>query len=78
MNLVSTNGTYLNWERLKRGSSKFEAKLRHGDIISLAAPPQHGNVILLNLDDIAWNFDMIMRALIISLIRTSFLVFEFL
>lgn len=38
---TSTNGTYLNWERLKRGSSKFEAKLRHGDIISLAAPPQH-------------------------------------
>ncbi|XP_021748143.1 putative protein tag-278 isoform X1 [Chenopodium quinoa] len=38
---TSTNGSYLNWERLKRGSSKFEAKLCHGDIISLAAPPQH-------------------------------------
>lgn len=38
---TSTNGTYLNWERLKRGSSKVEAKLCHGDIVSLAAPPQH-------------------------------------
>ncbi|KAL2892378.1 Myosin-1 [Bienertia sinuspersici] len=38
---TSTNGTFLNWEKLKRGSSKFEAKLRHGDIVSLAAPPQH-------------------------------------
>ncbi|KAH9627441.1 hypothetical protein KSS87_006132 [Heliosperma pusillum] len=38
---TSTNGTYLNWERLKRGNTKFEAKLRHGDIISFAAPPQH-------------------------------------
>ncbi|KAK9742849.1 hypothetical protein RND81_03G200300 [Saponaria officinalis] len=38
---TSTNGTYLNWERLKRGSPKFEANLRHGDIISFAAPPQH-------------------------------------
>ncbi|CAO2825702.1 unnamed protein product [Amaranthus hypochondriacus] len=38
---TSTNGTYLNWKILKRGSSKFEAKLCHGDIISLAATPQH-------------------------------------
>lgn len=38
---TSTNGSYLNWEKLKRGSSKFEARLCHGDIISLAAPPQH-------------------------------------
>ncbi|KAL6964981.1 hypothetical protein U1Q18_036037 [Sarracenia purpurea var. burkii] len=36
---TSTNGTYLNWEKLKRTSP--EAKLRHGDIISFAAPPQH-------------------------------------
>ncbi|KAF8412357.1 hypothetical protein HHK36_000320 [Tetracentron sinense] len=36
---TSTNGTYLNWERLKRNSS--EAELQHGDIISLAAPPHH-------------------------------------
>ncbi|KAI8545276.1 hypothetical protein RHMOL_Rhmol07G0029000 [Rhododendron molle] len=36
---TSTNGTYLNWEKLKRSSP--EAKLCHGDIISLAAPPQH-------------------------------------
>ncbi|KAH7849492.1 hypothetical protein Vadar_018664 [Vaccinium darrowii] len=35
----STNGTYLNWEKLKKTSS--DAKLRHGDIISFAAPPQH-------------------------------------
>ncbi|KAG5538532.1 hypothetical protein RHGRI_019196 [Rhododendron griersonianum] len=39
---TSTNGTYLNWEKLKRSSP--EAKLCHGDIISLAAPPQHGNI----------------------------------
>ncbi|XP_074263204.1 uncharacterized protein LOC141586010 isoform X2 [Silene latifolia] len=38
---TSTNGTYLNWERLKRGNTKFEAKLCHGDIISFLAPPQH-------------------------------------
>ncbi|XP_057980290.1 uncharacterized protein LOC131166072 isoform X2 [Malania oleifera] len=35
----STNGTYLNWGKLKKNSS--EAKLQHGDIISFAAPPQH-------------------------------------
>ncbi|XP_010276144.1 PREDICTED: major antigen isoform X2 [Nelumbo nucifera] len=35
----STNGTYLNWEKLKKNSP--EAKLQHGDIISFAAPPQH-------------------------------------
>ncbi|KAF8380409.1 hypothetical protein HHK36_027895 [Tetracentron sinense] len=35
----STNGTYLNWERLKKNSS--EVKLQHGDIISFLAPPQH-------------------------------------
>ncbi|GAB4861877.1 hypothetical protein Ancab_037132 [Ancistrocladus abbreviatus] len=38
---TSTNGTYVNWEKLKRGSSKFETKLHHGDIVSFAAPPQH-------------------------------------
>lgn len=36
---TSTNGTYLNWEKLKRNTP--EAKLQHGDIISFAAPPQH-------------------------------------
>ncbi|KAG7018955.1 hypothetical protein SDJN02_20832, partial [Cucurbita argyrosperma subsp. argyrosperma] len=36
---TSTNGTYLNWERLKKNSQ--EAKICHGDIISLAAAPQH-------------------------------------
>jgi hypothetical protein len=36
---TSTNGTYLNWEKLRKNSA--EAKLRHGDIISFAAPPQH-------------------------------------
>ncbi|XP_022897142.1 coiled-coil domain-containing protein 186 isoform X2 [Olea europaea var. sylvestris] len=35
----STNGTYLNWEKLNKSSS--EAKLRHGDIISIAFTPQH-------------------------------------
>lgn len=38
----STNGTYLNWERLRKNSS--EVKVHHGDIISFAAPPQHGNI----------------------------------
>ncbi|XP_057488525.1 protein FAR1-RELATED SEQUENCE 2-like [Actinidia eriantha] len=36
---TSTNGTYLNWEKLTKTSP--EAKLHHGDIISFAAPPQH-------------------------------------
>ncbi|KAL5863652.1 hypothetical protein ACOSQ3_001166 [Xanthoceras sorbifolium] len=36
---TSTNGTYLNWERLKKNSS--EVKVHHGDIVSFAAPPQH-------------------------------------
>ncbi|XP_038902427.1 uncharacterized protein LOC120089050 isoform X4 [Benincasa hispida] len=36
---TSTNGTYINWERLKKNSQ--EAKICHGDIISLAAAPQH-------------------------------------
>ncbi|KAL5571986.1 hypothetical protein UlMin_021583 [Ulmus minor] len=36
---TSTNGTYLNWKKLKKDSP--EAEVRHGDIISLAAPPQH-------------------------------------
>ncbi|GFY94264.1 FASCICLIN-like arabinogalactan-protein 10 [Actinidia rufa] len=36
---TSTNGTYLNWERMRKTSA--EAKLNHGDIVSLAAPPQH-------------------------------------
>ncbi|GER31258.1 armadillo repeat kinesin 2 [Striga asiatica] len=35
----STNGTYLNWEKLTKSSS--EAKLCHGDIISIAFVPQH-------------------------------------
>ncbi|GKB37025.1 myosin-11 isoform X2 [Tanacetum coccineum] len=36
---TSTNGTYLNWEKLNKKSP--ESKLHHGDIISFAAPPQH-------------------------------------
>ncbi|KAK8654563.1 hypothetical protein V6N13_128524 [Hibiscus sabdariffa] len=36
---TSTNGTYLNWERLKKNSP--ELKVQHGDIISFSAPPQH-------------------------------------
>ncbi|XVF73377.1 hypothetical protein PTKIN_Ptkin12aG0197100 [Pterospermum kingtungense] len=36
---MSTNGTYLNWERLRKNSS--EQKIQHGDIISFSAPPQH-------------------------------------
>ncbi|XP_030929832.1 myosin-6 isoform X1 [Quercus lobata] len=36
---TSTNGTYLNWEKLRKNSA--EAKVGHGDIISFAAPPQH-------------------------------------
>ncbi|CAN1332451.1 E3 ubiquitin-protein ligase CHFR [Linum perenne] len=36
---TSTNGTYLNWEKLtKRGA---EVKMQHGDIVSFAAAPQH-------------------------------------
>ncbi|KAJ8756339.1 hypothetical protein K2173_025151 [Erythroxylum novogranatense] len=36
---TSTNGTYLNWKKL--GKNSPEIKIRHGDIISFAAPPQH-------------------------------------
>ncbi|KAF6160238.1 hypothetical protein GIB67_019007 [Kingdonia uniflora] len=36
---TSTNGTYLNWEKLKKNSSG--SKLQHGDIVSFAAVPQH-------------------------------------
>ncbi|KAL2330441.1 hypothetical protein Fmac_018022 [Flemingia macrophylla] len=36
---TSTNGTYLNWEKLKKHGAAL--KVCHGDIISFAAPPQH-------------------------------------
>ncbi|KAK7349615.1 hypothetical protein VNO77_07109 [Canavalia gladiata] len=36
---TSTNGTYLNWEKLKKNNPA--AKIHHGDIISFAAPPHH-------------------------------------
>ncbi|CAL1370227.1 unnamed protein product [Linum trigynum] len=36
---TSTNGTYLNWEKLTKGGP--EAKIQHGDIVSFAATPQH-------------------------------------
>ncbi|XP_061339633.1 uncharacterized protein LOC133286255 isoform X2 [Gastrolobium bilobum] len=36
---TSTNGTYLNWEKLKKNGSAV--KVCHGDIISFAAPPQY-------------------------------------
>ncbi|KAL5058414.1 hypothetical protein RYX36_030018 [Vicia faba] len=36
---TSTNGTYLNWEKLKKSGAAV--KVCHGDIISFAAPPQH-------------------------------------
>ncbi|XP_059458195.1 uncharacterized protein LOC132187779 isoform X2 [Corylus avellana] len=36
---TSTNGTYLNWDKLRKSSA--EARIHHGDIISFAAPPQH-------------------------------------
>ncbi|KAL9252393.1 hypothetical protein AKJ16_DCAP00625 [Drosera capensis] len=43
---TSTNGTYVNWERLKRGSSKNEAKLHHGDIISFVGPPHYEQALV--------------------------------
>ncbi|XP_024010875.1 uncharacterized protein LOC18015717 isoform X2 [Eutrema salsugineum] len=36
---TSTNGTFLNWERLKKKGP--EVRVQHGDIISLAVPPEH-------------------------------------
>ncbi|KAL4377460.1 hypothetical protein GQ457_02G000400 [Hibiscus cannabinus] len=36
---TSTNGTFLNWERLKKNSPAL--KVQHGDIISFSGPPQH-------------------------------------
>ncbi|XP_073291277.1 uncharacterized protein [Primulina huaijiensis] len=35
----STNGTYLNWEKLNKSGSQM--KLCHGDIISIAVAPDH-------------------------------------
>ncbi|KAK6918491.1 Forkhead-associated (FHA) domain [Dillenia turbinata] len=35
---TSTNGTYINWEKMKKFS---EAKLKHGDIVSFVTPPEH-------------------------------------
>ncbi|KAJ7962234.1 SMAD/FHA domain-containing protein, putative isoform 1 [Quillaja saponaria] len=36
---TSTNGTYVNWEKLKKNGAAV--KVCHGDIISFAAPPQY-------------------------------------
>ncbi|OVA07723.1 Forkhead-associated (FHA) domain [Macleaya cordata] len=36
---TSTNGTFLNWEKLKKNTA--EAQLQNGDIVSFAAAPQH-------------------------------------
>ncbi|KAG2326270.1 hypothetical protein Bca52824_008998 [Brassica carinata] len=36
---TSTNGTFLNWERVKKKGP--ELRVQHGDIISFAAPPEH-------------------------------------
>ncbi|CAI9101581.1 OLC1v1038945C1 [Oldenlandia corymbosa var. corymbosa] len=38
---TSTNGTYVNWEKLSKGGP--EVKLCHGDIVSVAFPPEHGS-----------------------------------
>lgn len=38
--LFSTNGTYLNWTRLRKNSS--QTRLQHGDIIAFVAPPHNG------------------------------------
>lgn len=42
--ICSTNGTYLNWEKLNKQSP--EIKLHHGDIISFSAPPHHGSLMV--------------------------------
>ncbi|MBA0688712.1 hypothetical protein Goari_006481 [Gossypium aridum] len=36
---MSVNGTFFNWERLRKNSP--ELKVQHGDIISFNAPPHH-------------------------------------
>ncbi|XP_010506489.1 PREDICTED: intracellular protein transport protein USO1-like isoform X2 [Camelina sativa] len=36
---TSTNGTFLNWERLEKNGPAV--RVQHGDIISLAVPPDH-------------------------------------
>nr|XP_010919175.1 uncharacterized protein LOC105043354 isoform X3 [Elaeis guineensis] len=38
---TSTNGTYLNWKRLRKHSP--QVRLQHGDIISFIAPPDDDN-----------------------------------
>lgn len=40
----STNGTYLNWNKLRKQSP--EAKIKHGDIISFVTPPHNGKTDL--------------------------------
>ncbi|KAK9147593.1 hypothetical protein Scep_006350 [Stephania cephalantha] len=40
---TSTNGSYINWEKLNKDSP--EAMLQHGDIVSFAAAPQHGKFV---------------------------------
>ncbi|CAM8936710.1 unnamed protein product [Rhodiola kirilowii] len=40
---TSTNGTYLNWEKLTKNDP--EAEIRHGDIISFASPPDSENIL---------------------------------
>lgn len=53
--IFSTNGTYLNWGKLKKNGP--ETKICHGDILSLAAPPQHGNLILSTTSRTFWIFN---------------------
>ncbi|KAG9445097.1 hypothetical protein H6P81_016437 [Aristolochia fimbriata] len=40
---TSTNGTYHNWEKLKKNA--VGAKLKHGDIISFLHPPYHDGAL---------------------------------
>uniref|UniRef100_A0A7N0SZ17 FHA domain-containing protein n=1 Tax=Kalanchoe fedtschenkoi TaxID=63787 RepID=A0A7N0SZ17_KALFE len=47
---TSTNGTYLNWEKLTKNGP--EAELRHGDIISFASPPQNENTLAFVFRDV--------------------------
>ncbi|XVF22688.1 hypothetical protein REPUB_Repub12eG0192600 [Reevesia pubescens] len=50
---MSTNGTFLNWERLRKNSP--ELKIQHGDIISFSAPPEYELAYAFVYREVLWS-----------------------
>lgn len=77
--LFSTNGTYLNWEKLKR--SNAAVKVCHGDIISFAAPPQSGNMNSYQILNISifllFQFTFLIRVIDFFLKKNYWWMFQF-